>query len=163
MHCKCLNCAHKMFIYCVTPLARKKYHAGSCMNVSLISLCETERSYSKKKQKKTQQNPSCLTEMHTNTAIIGGRKLESVAVANSLVQWNKALCCYVKVSACNCSGCFEGFIIYIFLCFSKGALLGCRPCREMGGGVVVAERCLTKALYHNRGFNHCPRSSSGQA
>lgn len=71
--------------------------------------------------KNLQLNPGCLTEMHTNIAIIGGRKLYSVAGANSLVQWNKALCCYVKVSVCNCSGCFEGFIIYIFLCFSKGA------------------------------------------
>lgn len=74
-----------------------------------------ERSYLKTHRK----NPGCRRGMHANTAIIGGRKLDSVAVTNSLVQWNKALCCYVKVSACNCSGCFEGFIIYIFLYFSK--------------------------------------------
>lgn len=80
----------------------------------LISLCETvDISYSKT------HNRIYLTEMHTNTAITGGRKLDNVAVANSLVQWNKALCCYVKVSACNCSGCFEGFIIYIFNVFLK--------------------------------------------
>lgn len=99
----------------------------------MISLCETvERSYSKTHSK----NPGCLTGMHANTAIIGGRKLDSVAVTNSLVQWNKALCCYVKVSVCNCNGCFEGFIIYIFLCFSKGvykAVLPAGGLRELRG------------------------------
>lgn len=59
--------------------------------------------------------------MHTNIAITGGRKLYSVAVANSLVQWNKALCCYVKVLRVIAVDVFEGFIIYIFLCISKGA------------------------------------------
>lgn len=92
--------------------------------------------------KNSQQKCGCLTEMHANAAIKGGRKLYSVAVSNSLVQWNKALCCYVKVSACNCSGCFEGFIIYIFLCFSEGACEAAIPAGSSG-----AERCPTKWLY----------------
>lgn len=102
----------------------KKQHAGSCMDVSFDFFVRNSRKILFGKEKKTHsKNPGCLTATHANTAIIGGRKLDSVAVTNSLVNWNKALCCYVKVSACNCSGCFEGFIIYIFLWFffsSKG-------------------------------------------
>lgn len=109
----------------------KKDHAGSCMDVSFDFFVWNSR---KILFKNPQLNLGCLTEMHTNTAIIGGRKLYSVAVANSLVQWNKALCCYVKVSACNCCGCFEGFIIYIFLCFSKGAYQAAVPAGRWGGG-----------------------------
>lgn len=126
----------------------------------MISLCETvERSYSEKGKKKTHsKNPGCLTATHANTAIIGGRKLDSVAVTNSLVNWNKALCCYVKVSACNCGGCFEGFIIYIFLRFfffpppKESTRLSFPSSRGGGVGAVWiegAERCLTRRLYNN--------------
>lgn len=83
----------KMLILC-HPSGKKKTVQEVVLMWVLISLCETvERSSSKTHSK----NPGCLTETHTNTAIIGGRKLDSVAVANSLVQWNKALCCYVEV------------------------------------------------------------------
>lgn len=71
--------------------------------------------------KTPQQSLGCLTEMHTNTAIREGSRLYGVAVENSLLNKYKALCCYVKVSACNCTGCFEAFIIYIFVCISKSA------------------------------------------
>lgn len=72
----------KMHIYSVTPLAEKK-HAGNCMDVSFDFFVWNRR---KILFKNPQPNPGCLTEMHTNIAIIGGRKLYSVAVANSLVQ-----------------------------------------------------------------------------
>lgn len=121
--CRCLNMnIQNAHIHSCQPSGKTKKkerdHAGSCVDVSFDFFVWNSR---KILFKNPLLNSGCLTEMHTNTAIIGGRKLYSVAVANSLVQWNKALCCYVKVSACNCSGCFEGFIIYIFLCFSKGA------------------------------------------
>lgn len=69
--------------------------------------------------------------MHANTAITQGRKLASVVATNPRVQWNKALCYYVKVSACNCRGCFDGFIIYNVL-FKKAVL-------QRGVGLEYAE------------------------
>lgn len=108
-----------------------------------------------------QKNPGCLTETHTNTAIIGGRKLWCVAVWQQqipLVHWNKTLCCYVKVSTYNCSGYFwKIHYLYIPEFFSGRAYSA-----AIAAGSFGTERCLTKALYHSRAFNYCPFSWSGQ-
>lgn len=108
----------------------------------LISLCETvERSYSKTHHRILVVLQKCI--------LIQQLQKEGICtVWQKKIPWcngKNSVCYYVKVYMCICSGCFEEFIIYISLCFSKRAY----------SAAVHAER------WGLRSFNHCLLSSGG--
>lgn len=75
---KCLKCAHKTLVLLSPPLAKTRCRKLNRCNIWCLCVETVEISYSETHSK----NRSCLTGMHANTAITGGRKLASVAATN---------------------------------------------------------------------------------